>query len=387
VHEPEGLLELVAHHDLRQDALLVHLDDLEAHERVEGAFERDDGLEGHGRLEGHGGGTIAVAAGYAPDRMSRIDSLPADQRAVLQLVLRQGRRYGELSGLLEIDEAVVRDRAHAALAALAPAGAPVLPEERRDEIADHLLGQQGDEERAATQRFLEESPAGRAWAGAVAAELGDVAGDRLPEIPGEPAAQDAAEDAAPEPAAADDAAAAAFGEPGPGRPRSSRRLGALLIGVVALAAIVAALVLVLGGGDDGDAATTGATTTQATQPQPQVEAQVNLTPPASRRGSKAIGVVLVQRVQGRRQLVAAVQSLGRPRSGGYGIWLYTNASRKQWLGFFASQDQQGRLLARGELKAPVEQFREVLVTRETRGNPPRPGPVFLRGRIQTASGG
>jgi hypothetical protein len=307
--------------------------------------------------------------------MSRIDTLPADQRAVLQLVLRQGRRYGELSGLLEIDEAAVRERAHAALAALAPPDAPELPEERRAEIADHLLGQQTDDERAATQRFLDESPAGRAWARAVAGELRDVAADRLPEIPGEPEPEPGTAGTEPEP------------EPEPERPRSSRRLGALLIGVVALAVIVVALVVVLGGNDGGDTATSSPATTQATQPQPQVEAQVNLTPPASRHGSKAIGVVLVQRVQGRRQLVAAVQSLGRPRSGGYGIWLYTNASRKQWLGFFASQDQQGRLLARGELKAPVEQFREVLVTRETRGNPPRPGPVFLRGRIQTASGG
>ena len=40
--------------------------------------------------------------------MSRIDTLPADQRAVLELLLRQGRRYAELSDLLRIDEALVR---------------------------------------------------------------------------------------------------------------------------------------------------------------------------------------------------------------------------------------------------------------------------------------
>ena len=35
--------------------------------------------------------------------MSRIDTLPADQGAVLQLLLRQGRAYDELSGLLDLD--------------------------------------------------------------------------------------------------------------------------------------------------------------------------------------------------------------------------------------------------------------------------------------------
>ena len=31
-------------------------------------------------------------------RMARFDDLPADQKAVLQLVLRQGRTYGEIAG-------------------------------------------------------------------------------------------------------------------------------------------------------------------------------------------------------------------------------------------------------------------------------------------------
>ena len=93
-----------------------------------------------------------------------------------------------------------------------------------------------------------------------------------------------------------------------------------------------------------------AASTTATQPQAQVEAQANLVPPNNRKGLKALGVVLVQKSQGQDQIVAAVQGLPKPKSGGYGIWLYSGPGKAQWLGFFASQDQQGRLLARGQLK-------------------------------------
>ena len=96
--------------------------------------------------------------------MSRIDTLPADQGAVLQLLLRQGRPYGELSGLLQLDEAEVRRRAHGALDALGPDEAPGLDPARRAEIADYLLGQQDEAHRAATYAFLEGSAGGRAWA-------------------------------------------------------------------------------------------------------------------------------------------------------------------------------------------------------------------------------
>jgi anti-sigma-K factor RskA len=311
--------------------------------------------------------------------MSRIDALPDDQRAVLQLVLRQGRRYDQLSGLLRIDEAAVRRRAHAAVDALAPDRTGDLPAERRHAIADYLLGQDAEEQRLVTYSFLEGSAEGRAWARAVAAELGTTASGPLPEIPGgDHEAATAESEPAPAPAAG------AFGA-ADRTPRSSRRGGAILLGGLALVAVAAVLFLVLGGGDgDGgsDDATPAANTTSS-QAEAEVVAQANLTPPSTRKDLKALGVVLVQRAQGKNQIVAAVQGLPKPKSGGYGIWLYSGPGKAQWLGFFASQDNEGRLLARGELKAPVEGYREVLVTREPKGDPPQPGPVFLRGPIQT----
>ncbi|MDX6723044.1 MAG: hypothetical protein QOD73_1448 [Solirubrobacteraceae bacterium] len=159
--------------------------------------------------------------------------------------------------------------------------------------------------------------------------------------------------------------------------------GAALLAALAVLAVGIVLALTLSGGDRPGPAAPAASSTQPTQAQQQakVEAEIGLTPPPARKDSKGVGIVLIQRTQGRRQLVAAVQGLPRPPAGGYGIWLYTSAAKARWLGFFASRDAKGRLLARGELTAPIEDYREVLVTRESRGGPGRPGPVFLRGRI------
>ena len=54
--------------------------------------------------------------------MSRIDALPADQRSVLQLLLKQGKGYDELSDLLGMPERRVRELARDALVELAALG-------------------------------------------------------------------------------------------------------------------------------------------------------------------------------------------------------------------------------------------------------------------------
>jgi hypothetical protein len=354
--------------------------------------------------------------------MSGIKELSVDQMAVLALVLRQGRPFRELAGMLDMDEGEMRRRAHEAIDALGPDDDAGLPADRRAELSDYLLGQQSDEQRAETYRFLESSAPARGWARVVADQLRELTSDDLPAIPdgagtNEPAtgaasAAPSEETAAPAPAPvaaavtpesapaaaeaaastsdtappADDGAAAAFGaDPDRGGRRSSRLGGALLLGGLALVAVAVALFFVLrSGGDGGSSKATPPASKTATQPQAQVEAQVNLVPPSSRKGLKALGVVLVQKAQGQDQIVAAVQGLPKPTKGGYGIWLYSGPGRAQWLGFFASQDNKGRLLARGQLKASISAYREVLVTRELKGNPPRPGPIFLRGPIQAA---
>ena len=77
--------------------------------------------------------------------MTTLDSLPADQRAVLSLLLRQGRSYEDIGSTLRISDAALRERAHGALAALGPDTG--LSARRRAEIGDWLLLQGPDDER------------------------------------------------------------------------------------------------------------------------------------------------------------------------------------------------------------------------------------------------
>ena len=77
------------------------------------------------------------------------DRLAPDQRAAVELVLRQGRSYGELADLLGMPEETIRTRARNGLAGLAP---DLLPPARSGEIADWLLGQQSRPTRRARAR-------------------------------------------------------------------------------------------------------------------------------------------------------------------------------------------------------------------------------------------
>jgi hypothetical protein len=306
--------------------------------------------------------------------MARIDSLPAEQKAVLQLILQQGKSYRDLAGLLRIDEQAVRRRAHAAAAALGPDDTPGLQDAQRDEITDFLLGQGSEAERDATRELLAGSAAGRAWARVVRDELRPTAGDALPEIPAE------RRETAP-------SAGTAPGSSGarPSLPRSSRLGGALLLGLVAVVVAVV-LIVVLGGGDSGtpkaDKASTASKTTTAAQP--VVKAQVNLAPPKGAPAAKALGVVQIVDVSGQQAINAVVQGLPTTKKAGYGIWLYSSGGKEKFLGYFSSADQQGRLIAQGKLSDDTSGYREMLVTTETRKSPPRPGTIYLRGPIKTA---
>src|SRR5690349_8524188 len=118
--------------------------------------------------------------------MTPLALLAPDQRAVLELVLRQGRSYGELSELLGIPEREVRDRAEAALRALA--GDPGDSAVDTGRITDWLLGQQSDRAAAATAERVGSSEPARAWASAVAERLREIGGERVPAVPdGSPA--------------------------------------------------------------------------------------------------------------------------------------------------------------------------------------------------------
>src|SRR5690349_20598668 len=113
--------------------------------------------------------------------MASLDNLPADQRAVLQLVLQRGRSYEDIARLLSIDREAVRQRALTAMDTIGPRTG--LPDERRAMITDYLLGQLGDEQREQTRNRLAQTPGERAWARVIASEIAPLASGELPEIP------------------------------------------------------------------------------------------------------------------------------------------------------------------------------------------------------------
>jgi hypothetical protein len=323
--------------------------------------------------------------------MSRLEALPADQKSVLQLLLRQGKGYDDLSGLLRLDVSEVRSRAYDALDTLGP-GAGGLSADRRHEIADWLLGQQDPDGAAATRAFIDGSTAGRVWAHGVARELEPLAGDRLPELPAEGAVTEMP--AEPAPAAAEPAHGATPFAPAPSAaPRVSRRGGALLIGgvVVAIAAAVVLVIVLTGGSDNkkGDTATQAAKTT-STAAKPKVLAQINLTPPKNGPAKKALAIVQIVDVSGQQAINAVSQGLPTSnKKAAYGIWVYSSPSQAKLVGGFNKQDNNGHLVFQGALPTGVNlaSYKEILVTLETSGNPTKPGTIYLRGAIQSAAGG
>jgi hypothetical protein len=237
--------------------------------------------------------------------MASLDSLPADQRAVIQLVLQQGRRYDDIAAMLSIDRAGVRQRALDAFDGLGPDNS--IPAPQRALLTDYLLGELPSRVSDEVHDGIAQDPAQRAWLRVIASEVGGLATGGLPPIPapgagrasssaGAGARQRSAE-AEPETAVAEGAGAAGAGGAGseatasarPSRPArtrrtepalpvpaapamasdarrtgrsgpgtgattapggSSRRGGAILLGLgaaVVIAAIVVVLILALGG--------------------------------------------------------------------------------------------------------------------------------------------
>jgi hypothetical protein len=115
--------------------------------------------------------------------MSTLDNLPADQRAVLQLVLQRGRGYDEIARLLSMDRAAVRERALNAFDALGPQTG--VGDQRRALITDYLLGQLPPAVTRDVRDHLAVTPSERAWARVLAAELTPLSSRPLPEIPTE----------------------------------------------------------------------------------------------------------------------------------------------------------------------------------------------------------
>ncbi len=326
--------------------------------------------------------------------MSRLDELPPDQRAALSLLLRQRKSYAELATLLGIPERAVHDRAHAALAVLAPREARELSAERRAELSDYLLGQQtGVAERLATRTFLNISEPARVWAREVSSELAPLAGDGLPEIPRGGGPSTPAPDRPPAPAARPTATASSVqpsslaglaASAATPAPRSSRLGGAVLLAVI-VAVIVVVVLLLSGGGSSHHKSTTGASTTStgkgsstaSTTTGPKVAQKLTLRSPNP--ASRSVAIVDILSEAGKLAFYIAAENLPPSKGFYYAIWLYNSAHQSEPLSKSPPVTSNKRLAGGALLPSNAGKFNEMLLTRETSSKPTHPGHVVLRG--------
>ncbi len=352
-------------------------------------------------------------------RATAFDRLAPDQRAAVELVLRQGRSYGELSELLGMPEETIRTRARSGLAALAPdLPAPA----RSGEIADWLLGQQAAAHAARTREFLLADPAANRWAATVAAPLREIpGGDSVPDLPtgtdaapprvnGKHAAPRGDEDASPAARAASRRrhgrrggrrrrrADGARGDDSSPRGRSSRLGGALLLGGALVIVAVVVLFVVLGGGkdnsgttaDDSPSSTVAATATPAVTVSPDA---IVLKGPI---GSKSVGLMQLVRTNDNTVRFALAGQDITPNKPGevYSLWFTKKNGDAQLLGDISQPvGSNGQLLSAGPGNADVAKFPDwyasydsVLVTLDEKGSK-KPGEVILKGDLPHGQSG
>jgi hypothetical protein len=333
--------------------------------------------------------------------MGSIESLNDGQRAVLQLLLRQGKSYDDIAALLRSDPGSIRRRAQGAVEALGPENAGVSADRRR-EIADYLLGQQSISGRAATREYLEASADGRGWARSTAAALAPLAAeDALPDIPAEREEVAEAFDALEARTARQEEVE-----------RNAKRGGWLIsagLGLVLALIIIGVVALVSSGGGDSPKKTAASTTPAATTPaattpaggtattggtttvpgNPVILVQGVLRPPAG-SGSTASGQVAIVRFdQGPRFRLALTAKNIPPSStsgSAYGVWFYTSKKAALFLGFPDKVvGANGKLDTVADLNPNTPNFKEVLLTSERSNAPKTPGAVVLRAKLVIAT--
>jgi hypothetical protein len=362
--------------------------------------------------------------------MSPLSALAPDQRAVLELLLRQGRDYAELSELLGLPESGVRSRAHAALAALVPDRAAPVGEDGA--VADWILGQQDDEEAERTRGAIARMPAWHAWASAVTDRLSEVEGAELRELPqpeadeplpakgrqraakgeGRPrpvrdgtaaaGAQHARRRAdaaaagksrgggtAPRPRPVREGPAAAPDASGESPLRSSRRGGLVLLAGVAVAIAVVLFLVFRGGDDNAQNASSEATPTPTASAQAQVVNEIAL----KGNGNKARGLMQVyKRDQGGLVFALAADRLPPNRQREvYAVWFTKKGVAPRNLGFTQARvGKEGVLQTGGPQQGQETQFAKWLVDYDTivvarasadNAKASKPGQVVLSGTL------
>jgi len=351
--------------------------------------------------------------------MATFDQLSAEQRAIIELVLKQGQSYDQLADMLAMPSTRVRELARDALVRLSPVSADAVDAEWRGQIADYLLNAQSGPEQTATRGHLRRSESARAWGRSVLDSLEQFYADGgIPAIPdGEPGAREPRrarrkrEPAPVEPAPvvaspAPEATAPEATAPTPEarralspEARSAVRRRRLAGGAGALALVVAVAVLFwpigLGplavGGDEGkDAASSesgggeaGPDDTQNAGDEPQILAQLPLGPVESLEGSReAAGIAAIALDGEERTLIVQAQLPESEQGQAYQVWLYNADDDAVSLGAQVT-DARGVFQGAGPLPDDFEKYRFVDVSREDirGGDETHSGESVLRGAL------
>lgn len=307
--------------------------------------------------------------------MATLDQLPADKRAIIELVLQREQSYAELSGKLDMPEERVREHAREALTSLAPRSADRVDPHWRAQVADYLLGQQQGPQGRATRSHLRSSEAARTWALSLLDSIGHLyRSGREPVIParsrrsddGEPAPAPAPTRSARHEDGADGAGAAAAAPPAERRLRRPRRrlgrgsraddatvrrrrIAALLAALAVVVVIVLLATGVFGGGDEETAA---GGDTQAAAEGPEVIGQVALQPVG---GGQGAGAAQVLEQDGQRAVFLLAKLPKTDRDEGYLLWLYNDQQDAVPIAVLQT-DGRGNYQGLGPLPPEYEQF-------------------------------
>ena len=318
--------------------------------------------------------------------MATFDQLSPEQRAIVELVLQQGKTYPELADMLGMPESRVRGLARDALVELAPVSVRGVEEDWRGQLADYVLGQQSGPEATATKGHLRRSEAARSWARSLLDSLEQLyVNGSVPAIPeGERGGRGSRRaSVAPAAASAPSRDSRDRGGLAAADPVMRRRL---------LAAAAAAAVLLLGvlvwpigllTGDDDNASGSSDDNQPAAQNGNQNQRAATGQP---------AGIAIVVDQGGKKQLlVQAARLAPSGQNEGYYVWLYNSPSDARSLGGQVT-DQQGNYQAIGAFPADYPKYRFIDVTRQPVGKDPNvkhSGQSVLRGpmpKLRTATG-
>jgi hypothetical protein len=256
--------------------------------------------------------------------MSRLDDLPPDQRAVLLLLVAQGKSHTEIADMLGISQDTVRDRARAALDALAtdPSAAP-------------------------------------------------------PSLPPAPPAPALVSARAHDPLL-----------PSRSLPSSRRGGALLLAALVVVVVVAVILITDGGGSHKAASTQAGATTSSPTSTsgtsststaaaKPTVNKQIALTSPNP--SSKMVGLAEVLSEGSKHAFYIAAEHLPPSTGFFYAVWLYNSPTSAVSLGKSPPVSSNGRLQGGALLPTNAGSYHEMLLTRETSSRPTHPGPTVLSG--------